>query len=267
MDVFVALITVVTWNVNSVKARLSHLLTWLKETSPDVVLLQEIKTVDAAFPSDPISDLGYNIALNGQKTYNGVAILSKQPIEILRKSLPGNSSDQQSRYLEAFTAGLRVSSIYAPNGNPVKSEKFLYKIDWLERLYEHIRALLATDDACVLGGDYNVAPHDCDVHDPQKWRDDALCLADSRQAFRRIVYLGLTDALQAAAQEDGKTAQFTWWDYRGGAFAANEGLRIDHCLLSPHAADRLVRAGVDRTPRGWERPSDHAPVWCTFSAA
>jgi len=260
------LTTVATWNVNSVKARLTHLLAWLKEAAPDIVLLQEIKTVDNAFPSDPISDLGYNIALNGQKTYNGVAILSKQPVEVLQKSLPGNDSDQQSRYLEAFTAGLRVSSIYAPNGNPVGTNKFHYKIDWLQRLYEHVRKILATDDAFVLGGDYNVAPCDSDVHDPQKWRDDALCLAQSRQAYRRIVYLGLTDAVQATSREDDSALPYTWWDYRGGAFPANEGLRIDHCLLSPHAADRLVRAGVDRRPRGWDRPSDHAPVWCTFSS-
>jgi exodeoxyribonuclease-3 len=252
-------IKVATWNVNSVKARLPHLLTWLGQAAPDIVLLQETKVTDDAFPGLDIGDLGYNCATAGQKTYNGVAVLSKRPIDVLETALPGDAGDEQARYIEVFTGDVRVASIYLPNGNPVDTDKYAYKLAWMERLYEHVKSLLATEDAFVLGGDYNIAPNDGDVHDPAAWRDDALCRPESRAAFRRIIHLGLTDALMALSAESGR---YTWWDYRGGAWPGDRGLRIDHLLLSPQAADRLEASGIDRTPRGWEKASDHTPVWC-----
>lgn len=251
---------IASWNVNSVLARQLHLLTWLRTASPDVVLLQEIKVTEDRFPSDAVGDLGYNVAVHGQRTYNGVAILSKRPIDVLTTTLPGNDEDVQARYLEAVTDGIRVASIYAPNGNPVDSDKFAYKRRWLGCLYERVRVLLASEDAFVLGGDYNVAPDDDDVYDPAAWRNDALCRPEARAAFRRIIHLGLTDALRDPSPD--RPHRYTWWDYRGGAWPADRGLRIDHLLLSPAAADRLVEADVDRSPRGWEKASDHAPVWC-----
>ena len=255
---------IATWNVNSVKARLAHLLAWLREAAPDVVLLQETKVVAEGFPSLEISDAGYNCVAVGQKSYNGVAVLSKRPIELLASALPGDAEDLQARYLEVFTGGLRVASVYVPNGNPYGSEKFAYKLVFLERLYQRVGEMLASEDAFVLGGDFNVAPEDGDVYDPVGWRDDALCRPESRAGLRKTVHLGLTDALRAFHPEP---HLFTWWDYRAGAFAADHGLRIDHLLASPQAADRLVAAGVDRTPRGWEKASDHTPVWCELAAA
>ncbi len=250
---------IATWNVNSVKARLAHLLAWLRAEQPDIVLLQETKVTADAFPTSEIGDAGYNAAVVGQKSYNGVAVLSKRPIDVLASCLPGDCDDAHARYLEAFTDGLRVASIYLPNGNPVATDKFAYKLAWLERLYRHASSLLASEDAFVLGGDYNVAPTDDDVYDPYGWRNDALCRQESRAGFRKLCYLGLTDAVRALYPNG---PRYTWWDYRAGAWAGDQGLRIDHLLLSPQAADRLGDAGIDRGPRGWERPSDHAPVWC-----
>lgn len=254
-----ATVKIATWNVNSLKVRLAHLLTWLREAAPDIVLLQETKTTDDAFPAEAVNDAGYNVACVGQKTYNGVAVLSKRPIDVLSRALPGDADDLQARYLEVFTGDLRVASIYAPNGNPIDSDKFAYKLAWLERLFHHTRALLASEDAFVLGGDYNVAPSDDDVYDPLGWRDDALCRPESRAGLRRTLHLGLTDAIRVV-QPRGHA--YTWWDYRAGAWPADQGLRIDHLLLSPQAADRLQAAGIDRVPRGWDKPSDHTPVWC-----
>jgi exodeoxyribonuclease-3 len=261
-------VKIATWNVNSVKARLAHLLAWLQQARPDVVLLQETKVIDDGFPALEIGDLGYTVETVGQKTYNGVAVLSRWPIRVLSRSLPGldglpPDGDGQARYLEAFTQGLRAITVYVPNGNPVDSEKFAYKLAFLDRLYAHTRRLLASGDAFVLGGDFNVAPDDADVYDPVGWRNDALCRPESRSALRRLMHLGLTDGLKAVQPHPG----YTWWDYRAGAYAADHGLRIDHLLLSPQATDRLLDAGVDRLPRGWERPSDHAPVWCDLAPA
>ena len=253
------MIRIATWNVNSVKARLGLLLRWLDEASPDVVLLQETNSTEENFPRMEIEDKGYNLALAGQKTYNGVAILSKRPIDLELTALPGDTDDSQARYVEAFTGDTRVASIYAPNGNPVGTEKFTYKLDFMERLHVHAQELLAGEEAFVLGGDYNVAPRDGDVCEPANWADDALCRPDTRAAWRKIKYLGLTDALEALHPEAGR---YSWWDYRGGGYARDKGLRIDHLLLSPQAADRLSEAGIDRNPRGWEKPSDHTPVWC-----
>ena len=261
------MLRVATWNVNSVKARIGHLTDWLRETAPDVALLQEIKTVAEDFPRLEIEDLGYNVAVVGQKTYNGVAILARHPLTVERSALPGDDDDAQARYVEALVEPpgkgrrkvLRVASIYAPNGNPVDSDKFPYKLLWLNRLRAHARDLLKFEETLVLGGDYNVAPTDDDVYDPVAWRDDALCRPESRDAFRALLHLGLTDALRALHPEAGL---YTYWDYQGGRWAKDEGLRIDHLLLSPQAADRLTAAEVDRGPRALDRPSDHAPVWC-----
>ena len=253
------MVKIATWNVNSIKARLPHLLAWLREAAPDVVLLQEIKTTAEQFPRLEVEDAGYNVAVAGQKTYNGVAVLSRRPIDVELTTLPGDAADEQARYLEAFTGDVRVASIYLPNGNPVDSDKYPYKLAWMERLYAHVRTLLATEDAVVLGGDFNVAPEDGDVFDPAAWKDDALCRPETRAAWRSIVHLGLTDAFRAMT---GETGRYSWWDYRGGAWSRDHGLRIDHLLLSPQAADRLLAAGIDRKPRGWEKASDHTPVWC-----
>ncbi|MDP6786293.1 MAG: exodeoxyribonuclease III [Rhodospirillales bacterium] len=253
------MVKIATWNVNSVRSRLPILLDWLGESAPDVVLLQETKATDEQFPRLEIEDKGYNVETAGQKTYNGVAILSKTPIDVDLRALPGDPGDEQARYIEAFTGGVRAASIYLPNGNPTDGPKYPYKLAWMERLYAHVRTLLATEDAFVLGGDYNVCPDDGDVYDPEGWRDDALCRPETRAAWRKIVYLGLTDALRATSSEVGR---YTYWDYRGGAWSKDHGLRIDHFLLSPQAADRLVDTGIDRGPRGQEKTSDHTPVWC-----
>jgi exodeoxyribonuclease-3 len=254
---------IATWNVNSVKARLPHLLRWLKDATPDVVLLQEIKVQTDDFPALEVEELGYNIAVVGQKSYNGVAILSKQPLEVEHKALPGGSDDAQARYLEAVVGTIRVASIYLPNGNPIGTEKFTYKLAWIERLFSHVGRLLELEEAFVLGGDYNVVPTDDDVYDPVAWKDDALCRPESRSRFRALLYLGLTDAFRALHSE---THRYTFWDYQSGRWQRDEGLRIDHLLLSPQAADRLEACDIDRAPRAWERASDHTPVWCTLTS-
>ncbi|MFQ5765612.1 MAG: exodeoxyribonuclease III [Rhodospirillales bacterium] len=261
---------IATWNVNSIRARLPRVLEWLEAFQPDVALLQEIKSVDEAFPALELGDMGYNVAVAGQKTYNGVAVLSKSPMEVELTALPGDAKDDQARYLEAvIDAGgrgpVRVASIYLPNGNPATgddgkdSEKFRYKLKWMERLVGHARALLATEDAIVLGGDYNVCPTDDDVYDPKAFADDALCRPESRAHFRTLVYLGLTDAFRALSEAP---HQYSYWNYQRGAWQKDDGLRIDHLLLSPQAADRLMASGIDKTPRGKEKASDHTPVWC-----
>ena len=255
---------IATWNVNSIKARLPAALEWLGEASPDVVLLQETKTVDEGFPEAEIGELGYNVAVHGQKSYNGVAILAKRPIEDVARGLPGDDEDIQARYIEAVVDGVRVASIYLPNGNPVDSEKFPYKLRWMERLYDHTRGLLEFDEALVLGGDYNIAPADGDVYEPDDWADDALCRPDSRARFRAILHLGLTEAYRALHREPGA---YSFWDYQSGRWQRDQGLRIDHLLLSPQAADRLEACDIDRGPRGKPKASDHTPVWCTLRPA
>lgn len=254
---------IATWNVNSVKTRLPHLLSWLEAFSPDIVLLQEIKCLTDAFPAIEIEDLGFNVAAHGQKTYNGVAVLSRFPIEIERIGLPGETEDAQARYLEVFTGGVRAASIYLPNGNPTGTDKFAYKLDWMNRLTDHVKVLLRHEESLVLGGDYNVAPSDDDAYDPKGWADDALCHPRTRSQFRTLMNLGLTDAYRVFNTEIGR---YSWWDYRGGAWNRDQGMRIDHLLLSPQATDRLTASGIDRTPRGWEKPSDHTPVWCDLVA-
>jgi exodeoxyribonuclease III len=253
---------IATWNVNSVKARLPNVLDWLRGAEPDVVLLQEIKTVDEGFPRLEIEELGYACAVHGQKSYNGVAILSRRGLDDVSAGLPGDPSDEQARYIEATVDGVRVASIYLPNGNPTDSEKYPYKLAWMARLKARAAELLERQIPVVLAGDYNVIPADEDVHDPVAWAGDALIRPESRAAFREILWLGYTDAFRA---KDPTPHKYSFWDYQGGAWPKDHGVRIDHLLLSPQATDRLEAAGIDTGPRGKEKASDHTPVWCTLS--
>jgi exodeoxyribonuclease-3 len=254
---------IATWNVNSIKQRVAPVLRWLKERQPDIVCLQEIKCVDDAFPRATFEDMGYNVATYGQKTYNGVAIFSKFPLEEIERGLPGNDgSDEHARYMEAVVSvsggTVRVASIYLPNGNPAPGPKYDYKLAWIERLRAHAGERLALEETMVLAGDYNVIPTPQDVHDPKLWTKDALFLPPTRRAWHSLTNLGLTDAIRATSDDPGL---YTFWDYQAGAFQKNNGIRIDHLLLSPQAADRLTAAGIDRAMRGGEQPSDHVPVW------
>lgn len=249
-----------TWNVNSVNARLETVLAWFETASPDVAVLQEIKCIDEKFPAEAFERLGYNVAVHGQKTYNGVAMLSKAPMEDVRRGLPGDESDDQARYIEAVVSGprpVRVIGIYLPNGNPIGTEKFAYKLAWMDRLNRHVRALLPLEEPMVIAGDYNVIPLEQDVEKPRDWLGDALFQPESRAAWRALQNLGLTDAYMAA---DGAPGGYTFWDYQAGAWPRNNGIRIDHALLSPQAADRLVRVDIHRDVRGGDKPSDHVPV-------
>jgi exodeoxyribonuclease-3 len=253
---------IATWNVNSIKARLEPVLAWLKQADPDVVCLQEIKTVDEGFPREAFESLGYNCAVHGQKSYNGVAILSKRPMEDVTPRLHGDDADDHARYLEAVIAGekvaVRVGSIYAPNGNPWPGPKFDYKLAWLERLRRHASSLLRNEEPVVLMGDYNIIPEDKDAAKPKAWLKDALFQPESKAALRRIENLGYTDAFRALHPQAG---HYTFWDYFG-SWERNNGIRIDHVLLSPQALDLLKQAGIDKAVRGAsERPSDHVPVW------
>jgi exodeoxyribonuclease-3 len=255
-----------TWNVNSIKARLPAVLAWLKEASPDIVCLQEIKTPDEAFPSLEFQSLGYNCAVHGQKSYNGVAILSRRPLEDVSPRLPGNDGDDHSRYIEAVVSSdtgiVRVASIYAPNGNPIGTDKFAYKLAWMERLAKHAGALIPLEEPLALMGDMNVIPQPEDCYDPKAWEMDALFQPESRAALRRIEYLGFIDAYRSCHAEPN---QYTFWDYQAGCWQKNRGIRIDHILLSPQATDRLKGCGIDKHVRGRDRPSDHVPVWCELA--
>ncbi len=258
------MVKIATWNVNSVRARLGNVLDWLETAKPDVLLLQEIKTVEETFPAMEIKALGYELLVVGQKSYNGVAILSRAPILDPLTRLPGDEGDPQARYAEATTFGLRAASIYLPNGNPVESGKYPYKLAWMARLRDHARGLLDSEQPVVLGGDYNVIPAPEDVYEPARWTKDALYKIETRQAFRTILNLGYTEAFRAL--HPGQHA-YTYWDYQGIAWSADRGLRIDHLLLSPQAADRLTGCEIDRKPRGKEKASDHTPIWCELEAA
>jgi exodeoxyribonuclease-3 len=253
-------VRVATWNVNSINARLETVLTWFEQAQPDVACLQEIKCVDEKFPSEAFERLGYNVAVHGQKSYNGVALLSKTPLEDVRKGLPGDDGDDHARYLEAVVSGprpVRVAAIYLPNGNPIGTEKFAYKLRWLERLNAHAQALLKLEEPLVLAGDYNVIPEPEDADRPESWAGDALFQPESRGAYRALKWLGLTDSYAAA---DGAPGGYTFWDYQAGAWNRNHGIRIDHLLLSPQAADRLGEVLIHRDVRGRDKPSDHVPV-------
>ncbi|HYF86123.1 exodeoxyribonuclease III [Azospirillum sp.] len=248
---------IATWNVNSAKARLPLITDWLRTASPDVVLFQEIKCETAAFPAAAFEELGYHVNAVGQKAYNGVAMLSKAPAEDVLTRLPGEPEDEQARYVEATVAGVRIASLYLPNGNPVPGEKFAYKLRWMDRLYDHARTLLAQEIPVVLGGDYNIIPEARDVFSPQAFAGDALFRPESRAKFRALLNLGLTEAYRALHDDD---HAYTFWDYQAGSWPRDNGLRIDHFLLSPQAADRLAGCTIDRGPRGLEKASDHTPV-------
>ncbi|MGM0560814.1 MAG: exodeoxyribonuclease III [Pseudomonadota bacterium] len=259
------MVKLAAWNVNSIKARLPNVLVWLDEAAPDVLLLQELKCQEENFPRMELEEKGYHCLVRGQKSYNGVAILSRDELKDPLSDLPGDDgNDGQARYLEATTFGLRVASIYLPNGNPLGSEKFTYKLKWMQRLHEHARHLLASEQPVVLGGDYNVIPEERDCYDAEAWRDDALFQPESRAALRRLVYSGYTDGYRALHPDQARA--FTYWDYQKGAWDNDHGIRIDHLLLSPQAADRLEDCGIDRTPRGQEKASDHTPIWCEVAA-
>jgi exodeoxyribonuclease-3 len=253
---------IATWNVNSIKQRTENLSAWLRERQPDIVCLQETKTLDENFPREPFEALGYNVAIHGQKAFNGVAILSKLPFDEVTPRLPGDAEDDHARFLEAVVStasgALRVASIYLPNGNPANTDKYPYKLRWMKRLADHARERLKLEEPLILAGDYNVIPAEIDVHNPESWVNDALFLPQTRASFRALTNLGLTEAIRATTDASGV---YSFWDYQAGAWQKNHGIRIDHLLLSPQAADRLVTAGIDKHVRAWEKPSDHVPVW------
>ena len=252
---------IATWNVNSIKQRLDHLATFVKSADPDVVCLQELKCVDEAFPRADVEALGYNVVTHGQKAYNGVAILSKRPLKDVRRGLPGDEGDEQARYLEGVvstaTGAVRVASIYLPNGNPIGTPKFDYKLAWMDRLRAHARDLLLLEEPLVLCGDYNVIPEPKDAMDPAAWTNDALFQPESRSRFRELLNLGFIDAVRACNDQPGL---YSFWDYQAGAFQRNNGIRIDHLLLSPQAQDRLRTTSIRKEVRSWDKPSDHVPV-------
>lgn len=251
-----------TWNVNSIRQRLDNMLAWLKERSPDIVCLQEIKCVDEAFPRDAFENLGYNVAVHGQKAFNGVALLSKLPFDEVAPGLIGDKDDVQARFLEALvstkTGALRVVSLYLPNGNPPDTDKYTYKLKWMDRLIAFSLERLKLEEPMLLAGDYNVIPTAADARRPEAWKNDALFLPQTRAKYRVLTNLGFTDAVRATGDGGGL---YTFWDYQAGAWAKDDGIRIDHLLLSPQAADKLVDAGIDRHVRGWDKPSDHVPVY------
>jgi exodeoxyribonuclease-3 len=252
---------VATWNVNSIRQRLPHLLRWLEEEKPDIVCLQELKCEEATFPRLEIEAAGYHVEMQGQKTFNGVALLAKGRLEDVRIGLPGEDGDTQARYVEGVVSTakgvIRVASIYLPNGNPAGSDKYPYKLGFMERLRRHAIELMRLEEPLVLAGDYNVIPEPIDAKDPAAWVSDALFLPRTRAAFRRLLTLGLTDAFRAC---DAAPGNYSFWDYQAGAFQKNNGIRIDHLLLSPQAADRLVSCRIHKQTRAWDKPSDHVPV-------
>jgi exodeoxyribonuclease III len=259
---------IATWNVNSIKQRIDSALTWLAERRPDIVCLQETKCVDDAFPRLEFEGLGYNVAVHGQKTFNGVAILSKFKFDEVTKGLPGDDADDHARFIEVTVStangALRIASLYLPNGNPPDTEKYAYKLGWMKRLETYTRERLALEEPLVLAGDYNVIPTENDAKNPQAWAGDALFLPRTRGEFRALMNLGLTDAVRATSDDPGL---YTFWDYQAGAWQKNNGIRIDHVLLSPLAADRLAATGIDKHVRTWEKPSDHVPIWVDLDIA
>ena len=259
---------IATWNINGIKARHDNVIAWLKEANPDIACLQEIKSVDEAFPRSEIEALGYNLETHGQKGFNGVALVSKLPFDEVNRGLPmlEGDADDQARFIEGvFTVGdkpLRVVSLYLPNGNPVDTDKFPYKLSWMARLEAWARDRLALEEPLILAGDYNVIPEPEDCHDPKVWEGDALSRPESRSAFRSLLNLGFTEALRNTTDAP---ETYTFWDYQAGAWQKNNGIRIDHLLMSPEAANRLSGVSVDKHTRAWEKPSDHVPVWVEYA--
>jgi exodeoxyribonuclease-3 len=255
-----------TFNINGIKARIDALPAWLAAAQPDVVCLQEIKSVDEGFPREMFEAMGYRVETHGQKSFNGVAILSKLPLEDVTRGLPGDDTDEQARWIEATVIGrrpIRVCGLYLPNGNPAPGPKYDYKLAWMSRMEARAKDLLALEEPTVFCGDYNVIPQDIDAAKPELWTTDALALPQSRAAYRRLVALGLTDALRAHNPAPG---QYTFWDYQAGAWERNNGIRIDHLLLSPQAADLLKDCQIDKQVRAGEKPSDHVPIWVALDA-
>ncbi|ODT72606.1 MAG: exodeoxyribonuclease III [Pelagibacterium sp. SCN 63-23] len=256
---------IATWNINGIRARLELLVRWLEEEKPDIVGLQEIKTVDEGFPRAEIEALGYNVETHGQKSWNGVALLSKLRFDEVNRGLPGDDADEQARLIEGVFSVeggvVRVCNIYLPNGNPVDTEKFPYKLRWMDRLNAYVTERLELEEPFVLMGDFNLIPAPIDAHDPQAWWGDALYRPESLERFRALRNLGMTDALRAVSGEQA----FTFWDFQAGAWRRNAGIRIDHLMLSPQAADRLDDVVVHKDVRGWDKPSDHVPVEGAFS--
>lgn len=257
---------IATFNINGIKARAEALPAWIDAAAPDVVLLQEIKSQDADFPRAPFEDRGYFVETHGQKGFNGVAILSRLPLGDVARGLPGDEADDQARWIEATVTGrtaIRLCALYLPNGNPAPGPKYDYKLSWMARLKARAAELLAGEMPVVMGGDYNVIPQPEDAARPEAWTEDALYLPESRAAFRRIEHLGFTDAFRV---RDPRPGQYSFWDYQAGAWPKNNGIRIDHLMLSPQAADLLRDAGIDKAVRGGDKPSDHVPVWVDLDA-
>ncbi|MEM8820957.1 MAG: exodeoxyribonuclease III [Pseudomonadota bacterium] len=253
---------IATWNINGIKARLPLLQSWLSESAPDAAVLQELKSTDETFPREAVEECGYTLETHGQKSFNGVAILSKGPIEDVVRGLPGGEDDEQARWIEGTVFGasgaVRLCGLYLPNGNPTPGPKYDYKLAWMARMQARVEALLTEEQPAVFAGDYNCIPEPRDALDPKAWEGDALYLPETRSAWRRLVNLGLHDATRELTQAD---ETFTFWDYQGGAWDRNHGIRIDHLLLSPQAADRLSGGWIEAEMRGREKPSDHVPVW------
>ena len=257
---------IATFNINGIKARAEALPAWLDAEQPDVVLLQEIKSVDADFPRALFEDRGYVVETHGQKGFNGVAVLSKLPLEDVERGLPGDETDEQARWIEATVVGrqaIRVCGLYLPNGNPVPGPKYDYKLAWMARMKMRAADLLASEMPVVMAGDYNIIAQPEDAAKPEVWTEDALFLPTSRTAYRRILNLGYTEALRT---RDPRPGLYSFWDYQAGAWERNNGIRIDHLLLSPQAADLMQDAGIDKAVRGGDRPSDHVPVWIELDA-
>ncbi|GKY87546.1 exodeoxyribonuclease III [Sinisalibacter aestuarii] len=264
---------IASFNINGIKARLPVVLDWLKEAEPDVAILQEIKTVDEGFPREPFEDLGYNVETHGQKSFNGVALLSRLPLEDVVRGLPGAEGagregvdDEEARYIEATVVGekaVRICGLYLPNGNPAPGEKYDYKLKWIERLSARAEELLRLEEPFLMAGDYNVIPQAEDAARPQDWVTDALFLPETRAAFRRLVHLGLTEALRARTRAH---ELYTFWDFQRGAWQRNDGIRIDHFLLSPQCADLLEDCQIDKDLRARDKPSDHVPIWVKLAA-
>ena len=254
-------VKIASFNINGIKARANALMTWLREAQPDVALLQEIKSVSENFPSDLFKDLGYNVAVNGQKSFNGVAILSKLPIEDIVTRLPGDSEDDQARWLEVTIVGnqaIRMCNLYLPNGNPTPGPKYDYKLSWMRRLHEKAKELIDSEIPAFMAGDYNIIPQAEDAANIGAWEQDALFLPESRTEFRRILNLGFTDAFRAKHNGSG---HYSFWDYQAGAWDRDDGIRIDHFLLTPQCADLLKNCQIDKHIRSKEKPSDHVPIW------
>ncbi len=252
---------IATFNINGIKARAEALPCWLDTAQPDIVLLQEIKSIDENFPRELFEDRGYNVETHGQKSFNGVAILSKYPLEDISRGLPGDDSDEQARWIEATVVGkkaLRICGLYLPNGNPAPGPKYDYKLAWMERLYNRARDLMNSEEPALMAGDYNIIPQAEDAARPDAWREDALFRPESREAFRKILNLGFTEAFRSKTQGPG---HYSFWDYQAGAWNRNDGIRIDHFLLTPQAADLMSDCQIDSDVRGQEKPSDHVPVW------